>query len=61
MNFKQSLKAAYQVITVVVAVVEAVEIGKNLYGKVKNRKAAVATDPVIIEEPAADTLAEGAI
>ncbi len=56
MKIKETLKATYQVLTIVVTVIEAVDLGKTIYSKVKNRKAAAATSPDIVLEPAAETV-----
>ncbi len=54
MKIKETLKATYQVLTIVVTVIEAVDLGKSIYSKVKNRKAAAVTTQEITPEPAAE-------
>ncbi len=49
MKFKEICKIGYQALLVTVTIIEAVELGKTLCGKVRNRKSAA---PVIVQEPA---------
>ncbi len=59
MNFKQICKTGYQVLLVTVTFIEAVQLGKNLCGKIRNKKTTTSAEPYI-EDPVIDTFAEGA-
>ena len=46
MEIKNILKTGYHVVVVAVTLIEAIDLGKNLIGKCKNKKTAVSSDSV---------------
>lgn len=58
MNVKKIFVTTYKVLTIVVTVIEAVELGKSIHGKFKNKSSVVSAEPIT---PAAETVTvEGA-
>ena len=46
MEIRNILRTGYKVLVVTVTLIEAIDLGKNLIGKCKNKKATIASDSV---------------
>lgn len=58
MKIKQIFVTTYKVLTVVVTLIEVVELGKSIHGKFKNKSSVASTEPIT---PATETVTvEGA-
>ncbi len=46
MEIRNILRTGYKVLVVTVTLIEAIDLGRNLIGKCKNKKATIASDSV---------------